>query len=326
MQQADETLAELEARRQKAPADPAPALALAQLLDSRGRVAEAGAQYERYVSLAREGGAGVDGAELGRAHFRLERWEQAVEALGPVVAADPGLQNEQRLLGLALAHLGRDAEARRHLEAAAVASSDDAASQYVLGIVRARLGDVAAAAESFESVLELRPDRLDAVKSLGLAYDHLGRQGPAIEQFRRYLEAAPRDLEVRRRLAKDLELADRMDEAIAAYRATLALDPNEAATRYRLAWLLATNGAPEHRDGPTALDMARQLNAENQQHAALLDLLAAAYAETGQFEQAQRLADEAVELARSAGDEALADQIGSRRALYASGRPFHGAS
>ncbi len=320
-QQDDELLDALEERLAAAPGDPDLVLALAKHLDSRDRVAEAAAQYERYVSLARESEA--DAADLGRAWFRLERWEEAAGALAPLVAADPQRSDERRLLGLALARSGRDAEARRQLEAL---PARDAMTEYTLGITRARLGDLAAAAKSFERVLELRPDNVEAAKSLALAYDHLGRPELALDAYRRYLEAAPADFEVRRRYAKSLERTGRMDEAMAAYRAILALEPGEPSTRYRLAWLLATNQTPEHRDGATALDMAQQLIAESPRHAALLDLLAAAYAETGQFDQALSLADEATELARSVGESALAEQIGSRRDLYARGLPFHGAS
>ncbi len=326
VQRAQDSLAELEVRLASSPDDPAVVLALAKLLDSRRRPEEARAHYERYVAQKAELAAAEDAPELGRAYFRLERWDEAASRLAPVVEADPQRHEERRILGVALARSGRDAAARSHLEAAVAASPGDPATEYLLGIVRARVGDLAAAVESFERVLELRPDHLEASKSLALAYDNLGRPELAIEQFRRYLEVAPRDFEARRRLAKNLEIAKRTDEAIDTYRATLEMEPNEASARYRLAWLLATNSVSEYRDGPAALEMAKKLNTENPRHAALLDLLAAAYAETGRFDEAARLADEASELARSTGDDALADQIGSRRELYASGRPFHGAS
>ncbi len=317
----DQLLDALEERLAASPEDPELVLALAKHLDSRDRVAEAAAQYERYVSLARSSEA--DAADLGRAWFRLGRWEEAAAALQPLVAADPQRSEERRLLGLALARSGRDAEARRQLEAV---PGRDAVSEYTLGITRARLGDLAAAAKSFERVLALRPENAEAAKGLALAYDRLDRPELALDPYSRYLEAAPADFEMRRRYAKSLERTGRMDEAMAAYRAILALEPDEPSTRYRLAWLLATHQATEYRDGASALEMAKRLNAENPRHAALLDLLAAAYAETGQYDEALGLADEATDLARRDGDVALADQIASRRDLYARGLPFHGAS
>ena len=53
-----------------------------------------------------------------------------------------------------------------------------------------------------------------------------------------------------------------------------------------------------------------------------LDALAAAYAETGKFDEAARTAAKAAELALAAGDKKRAEQIESRRRLYEAGKPY----
>ena len=58
-------------------------------------------------------------------------------------------------------------------------------------------------------------------------------------------------------------------------------------------------------------------------HALLLDTLAAAYAESGEFDKARETADKAVTLARSAGREDWVQMIEKRLAQYHRGVPFH---
>lgn len=54
----------------------------------------------------------------------------------------------------------------------------------------------------------------------------------------------------------------------------------------------------------------------------LLDTLAAAYAEAGRFAEAVATAEEAVALAKSAQQPALADDIQSHLALYRAGKSY----
>jgi hypothetical protein len=53
-----------------------------------------------------------------------------------------------------------------------------------------------------------------------------------------------------------------------------------------------------------------------------MDALAAAYAESQQFADALRVAQQALTLAQTAGDAALVQAVQARIALYQQGRPF----
>ena len=79
-----------------------------------------------------------------------------------------------------------------------------------------------------------------------------------------------------------------------------------SATKWRLAW--AVFGALAAIPQPAAVD---------------LDTLAATYAEAGRYEDATATATTAIGLARRAGNDTLAAQVETRRALYMAGRPFH---
>ena len=91
----------------------------------------------------------------------------------------------------------------------------------------------------------------------------------------------------------------------------------------RLAWLLATNPNAEIRDGTEAVRLATKAY-ELTDHSDIetLDVLAAAYAENGNFDKAVKHARKAYRLAQSAKHVALANQIQNRLNLYLAKKPY----
>jgi tetratricopeptide (TPR) repeat protein len=110
-------------------------------------------------------------------------------------------------------------------------------------------------------------------------------------------------------------------------RAALEFDPKLTRERWSLAWLLASQRDPELRDSAEAVRLAEALASESSRRdASVLDLLAAALASNGQFEQAVVVATEARDRASLDGESVLADAIQQRLALYRSGQAYFGAS
>ncbi|NIM70661.1 MAG: hypothetical protein GTO48_09480, partial [Xanthomonadales bacterium] len=89
-------------------------------------------------------------------------------------------------------------------------------------------------------------------------------------------------------------------DALAYLELAHAANPGDVAVANNLAWLLATCPEPRYRNGPRALRLARQAcEATAHKSPPLLDSLAAAYAETGQFDQAVATTRQALEIVRS---------------------------
>ena len=108
-------------------------------------------------------------------------------------------------------------------------------------------------------------------------------------------------------------------KAIADYQRSLELYPRCPGTRNDFAWLLLTG--PDLTDGQrrAALEHALAAVADEPNDGHCHDTLAAAYAETGQFDKAVEAAEEAIELADSAGDRA---EFKRRKRLYEDGKPL----
>ena len=87
-----------------------------------------------------------------------------------------------------------------------------------------------------------------------------------------------------------------------------------------LAWLLATCEAAEIRDGPRAVHYAEKaVAATNGKNGMVLDILAAAHAEAGQFAKAVSVQQQAIALL---GDERSKNALASRLKLYESSVPY----
>ena len=107
--------------------------------------------------------------------------------------------------------------------------------------------------------------------------------------------------------------------AIVSFDEALRSDPYHVATYQGVAWLLATCPESRYRDPQKALEAARRaqrFGAENDP--VILDTLAAALANAGDYELAIPYAQQAARLATFP----LRGEIEARIALYQQGKPF----
>ena len=98
--------------------------------------------------------------------------------------------------------------------------------------------------------------------------------------------------------------------------------PDDVALRHYAAWLLATDPRPPA-PATEAVRLAQEAIALNAQpDSRLLDTLAAAWAANGQFAEAQRQAEQALDLARRANDSSLVAEISRHLETYRRQQPW----
>ena len=131
------------------------------------------------------------------------------------------------------------------------------------------------------------PNALYALLNRGQAYRLKGDDGKAIDDFTQALQFDPK------RAATWIARADAREDkglyalARADYKAAIKLDPAAFAAYDGLAWQLATCPDPKFRDGKIAVVAAeRACEISHWNAAGCLDTLAAAYAESGDFDNA----------------------------------------
>ncbi|MGD0016422.1 MAG: tetratricopeptide repeat protein, partial [Verrucomicrobiia bacterium] len=211
-------------------------------------------------------------------------------------------------------------------------TTDNYVAHLNLGVALASQGKIKEAIGQYEQALWIRPDDASAHNNLGSALLRLGRAPEAIGEFTEALRIKPDNAGVHYNLGVALASQGRIVEAIAQYRESLRLRPDLPPALNRLAWILVTNRDSSLRNSSEAVQLAERLHAiTGDQQADTFDVLAAAYAEAGRFNDAVQAAQKALDLAMAGGQHELAPngysglawQIQERLKLYQAGQPFH---
>lgn len=120
-----------------------------------------------------------------------------------------------------------------------------------------------------------------------------------------------------------LQLLGNSAEALVHWRKALALEPKSITALSGAAWLLATAPDANTRNGAEAVTLAESANElASGENPEVLDTLAAAYAEYGDFVKARAFANRALDLAVAQKDKAMTAAIRGRIQLYTNSKPF----
>jgi len=261
--------------------------------------------------------------DRGRAFNRGGDVERAIAEFEAALTVSPGSAEAHFSLGHSMVLLGNLDAARREFEETVRLHPDHASALQNLGSLEARRGGFDLAVGYFERLVLLQPYSAEGWRNLALAQTRTGALADAAASYGRAVEAAPGDVATRRVYASVLLALHRHGEALAQLREALRLEPAQPLNAVELARLLATAPDDRLRDGAEALRLAEAASrALGGRHPDALEALAAAQAETGRFSEAATTAAQALELARAAGQQALAARIASALEAYRAGRAF----
>ncbi len=179
---------------------------------------------------------------LGVALASLGRTAEAVGHYAEAVRLAPGFAEAHNNLGNALARSGRIPEALAHYEEALRLAPELAEAHNNLGHALAGLGREADARAHYEHALRLDPDYADAHNNLGIVHAKRGRTADAIRHFENALRTKPEFAEAHANLGVALSDARRTQEAIVHFEKALRIKPGLADAHNGLGVVLATSG------------------------------------------------------------------------------------
>src|SRR5438552_3370781 len=210
--------------------------------------------------------------------------------------------------------------------ALAVTSNNDVALNN-LGITFLDKGQLDEAISRLQAAIDLRPENGPAHDNLAKALLKKGQVAEAMVHYRKFLEIEPANVEARNTLGTALIQQGKFTEAIDQWEKALAIQPENGNAASNLSWVFATCPEDSIRNGERAVELAEKaLRISGGRIPMIYRVLAAAYAENGQFSQAIESAQRGADLANSQGNPGLAAELQSNIVLYQAGTPLRDPS
>jgi tetratricopeptide (TPR) repeat protein len=257
-------------------------------------------------------------------HQRNLVYRSAFAMWEDTLAKMPDSARAHNNFGIQLVHAGRVSEGMAEYRKAVELKPDFVDPHYNLGLEFGDQGRTEEAMAEYEAALKIKPDHEGAMNSLAILLVDRGRIDEAIELYKKVIEIKPSLGEVRYNYANALVAQKKYKEAIPLYEAAVKLKPDLADAHCDLALLLATCPDPTVRDGAKAVACARRAAELTEwKDPSILETLAAAYAEAGNFSEAVQYARLALQFATGQRRLDLAKTIRSRLKLYEAGTPYH---
>jgi tetratricopeptide (TPR) repeat protein len=254
---------------------------------------------------------------------QLNFWQDDVTLFSHAIAVTRNNDTAHLNLGFALEKAGRKDEALAEYRAALKLNPDRAETHNNLANLLGDTGHPDEALAEYQEALRIDPNHVASHNNYGTALVELGRFDEAMKQYAAAARLDPADWHPPYLAGKALLKQGRDPEAIPYFRQAVQLDPNNPRVLTFLAQVLASDENAQVRDGNTALAMAAKANdLTGGVQPAMLDAMAMAYAEIGQFTNAQQTAADALKLATAYDMTNDVTVIRQRLQLYQNNQPF----
>jgi tetratricopeptide (TPR) repeat protein len=254
----------------------------------------------------------------------FDDFDTAEHAYRMALKLDPKHELSHNELGVVLTGKNMFDEAEVHFLKAIELDPEFAQAHRNLGTARGRQGKFQEAVAPLREALRIRPDDIECHRMLGNTLLGLGRlqEGQAHLDMAKRLNPKHADARASLDLADGFTEAGKLDQAALHFRRALEKDPDSLPALLGLASLLATAQHEDLRDGKEAVAHAERACALTRYtDPAALGVLAAAYAETGEFGTAVYFAEQALQCARREGEEILAASLEQQLGRYRKDQP-----
>jgi tetratricopeptide (TPR) repeat protein len=276
--------------------------------------------FDRAIQL--QPGSALPYIRRARIRAELKDTDGALEDLAAALRLEP--ENAWALLTRARIYqmAGKLDSAKQDVEAALKKRGDvleEIEALDLRAVISAESGDYDQAIHDLEELMKVAPKNAQLLYKLGLLYEMDKQSRKAIEKFTAVVALSDKNEQVyRSRGDCYLNVGDQAN-AIADYEKAFKLNPDDSGLLNNFAWVLATAPDAKLRDGKRALELGlKACEKTGYKRPHILSTLAAAYAETGDFDNAKKWSAEAVKLASAKpkeDDEDAQDDAGMKDEL-----------
>jgi tetratricopeptide (TPR) repeat protein len=208
-------------------------------------------------------------------------------------------------------------DAVAYFTAALQGNPNDAATLFRRGLAWRLKGELDIAIRDYDEVLRLDP-QAGVYNARGNAWRYKKEYDRAIADYNEAIRLDPKDVTAYNNRGNTWRDKKEYGKAIADYNEGIRLDPSNRAGWNQKAWLLATCPDERYRDGNKAIAAATKALGLDKNNAGVMDTLAAAFAEAGDFAEAVHWQE------RALADPAWRDneEMQGRLQLYRQQRPY----
>ncbi len=336
-QDGDERIADLNAAVEADPTNSAAWQARAGYYIAQGKLDKAAEDFEKLLEN-NPNNSDVRRA-LCEALINLQKYDLAMAQANKAIELEPNSATNYVLRAQVYEAQEKSKEALADLDKAVEQDSQDLLARFMRARLRYLQDDLPGARSDVDELLRQQPGMVRGILLRSMIAASQGRVQAAIEDVRTLVNADPKNVELHLQLAslyaaakrprKAIEMltdllkeekdnwmvlrargdallsVGKHEEAIKDYNQALKLKADDDGILNNLAWVLATSTDDKLRDGRRAVELATkacELTKFEKPH--ILSTLAAAYAETGDFDTAIKWSSKAVEL----GKDKLKDQ------------------
>lgn len=279
----DEAIASLEEVVKRVPDAPEPYQALGEIYRLKEDFPKAIEQFTKLLEI--EPDAMLALVHRAEAHLNNKQPDEALKDIESVLKANPGLALAHGLKAQALAHADRLPEAIAEMRGLAESAPAEPEFQMQLALYYSYNKQPREAIAAYTEALKLDDENFFALRGRADAYLGVGEHAKAAADFAKALQ----------------------------------LDGEEPGLLNNYAWLLATSPDDAVRNGKRAIELATkacELTEYKQSH--ILSTLAAAYAETGDFDTARKWSQKSVDM----NDPEHGEQLKQELASYQANKPW----
>jgi tetratricopeptide (TPR) repeat protein len=283
----DDALATIDKASELAPDEPA-------LLQTRGEIYRAQEKLDKAIGefskvLQMQPGLSLALIHRAEAYYAADKLDEALADVESVLKEHPTLAVAHGLRAQVLASKDRLPEAIEEMAAVADAIPTQPEYRMQLALYYLQNKQPRKAIEAYSEVLALDGDHFLALRSRGDAYLNIGEHEAAVADFAK----------------------------------ALTVEPDDSPLLNNYAWVLATSPDDGVRDGRRAIELATKacdITKYEQPH--IISTLAAAYAETGDFDKAREWSKKAVELNKEGQDEDITIELAKELDSYRENKPW----
>jgi tetratricopeptide (TPR) repeat protein len=243
------------------------------------------------------------------------KYSEAVPAWKVAAAKDPTDARPYNNLGVALAATGKTSEAIEEYKKSLALNNDSSQTHNNLGSAFAEAGQLDEAMAQIQKAIQLNPDNGSAHINIGHILEVMGgHRQDAIDELTKGIELAPKSSDGHNIYGVILARMGKLDDAVAELQKAVDLAPQSAECHFNLGRALAASN--KFSDALPEFEAAASLTGG--QEPAILQMLAAMYSETGQYQKAVDTAQHALDQAVRLQNNDLAAALRGNIARYQS--------